>query len=321
MIIFQKIVARIFYFYLWFLGAFFYYMPFSLKSFMAKVLASIWYYLCPFRVTVILHNLALVFPRHDEESMSDFEKRSKKLARANLHHMCLLFFESLERFHWKRSDLGKRAIVYGLQPVIDRCHSGQGSLLLTSHMGNWELGSHVATLFGLPASVITRNARNPISDFVLQRYRRGVDIEYLPEIQSGLKLRSALKRGRAMAFMFDQHTGSPHGQESVFLGQKAWSPKGLALIAVRLKAPIVPIYFLRNEQGQLELHTLEDLDFPDLEAMRAESSKVTDRILDYHIRRCNESIGKWVRKYPEQYLWMHKRFKNFLDYRSPLPWQ
>ena len=118
------------------------------------------------------------------------------------------------------------------------------------------------------------------------------------------------------------HTGEPHGLESEFLGLKAWCPKGLAILATRLDAPVLPACILRQEDGRFVIRVEAPIEVPAaLGKGRAESGPLSREELESHVKLCNRVMEGWIRSYPEQYLWLHKRFKNLIDYRSRLPWE
>jgi KDO2-lipid IV(A) lauroyltransferase len=308
----MRFLGDLLYSLLWTLGLCVYLLPYRVKFLIAYSVASFWFYVFPFRLKVILHNLALVFPRQPGESVSDFRTRCEALARANLRHMVLSFIEVLERFHWKKASRGKRFVVEGKENLkFHQDDPKKGFFCLTAHLGNWELITWVAMAIDVRLSIITRYLRNPFFDQLWRRSRYAFGLELLEESGSGLAVVRALKRGRAIGFIFDQHTGEPHGIESKFLGYPAWSPKALAIITAKLPVPILPAFVYRDERGVSHVVIEPPL------AYRAESS---EDALRYHVEQCNAKIGEWVRAHPDQYLWMHRRFKNFFDYRQALPW-
>jgi KDO2-lipid IV(A) lauroyltransferase len=305
-------LGNLLYGFLWCLGYFIYILPFFIKRTIAQGVARFWFYVAPFRLRVILHNLALVFPRKSGESNQDFKNRCNKIALANLEHMLLSFMEVLERFHWKVSDEGKKFIVEGLENFDFHFKDPKaGFFCLSGHQGNWELITWIGNAKKVRVSIVTRFLRNSFFDQIWRRSRYAFGLELLEESGSGLKIVKAIKRGRCIGFIFDQHTGEPHGIPSHFLGLPAWSPKALAIICSKLPVPIIPAYVYRDSKGISHVVIEKAIEF------RTESSEDPQ---SYHVQQCNDRIGVWVYRHPEQYLWMHRRFKNFHDYRQNLPW-
>ena len=305
-------------------------VPFTLKKSLTRLIALFWFYVLPFRKKVILHNLALVFPRKSEEPNNEFQKRCEKIAIANIQHYQLILIEVFERLTWSNATARQMASWDHKDRMLELINSKKGFFFLSLHLGNWETLTRIGCAEGLPLTVITRFLRNPMFDKVWVLSRRQFGLELLAESGSGIAAIKSVKRGQALGFMSDQHTGEPHGIESEFLGHPAWCPKALAIMADRLKAPVLPIAIVRDmSTGKCRIMVQEVLSFsgidpesPDFNPeLRAGSGKLNDKGIQYFVKESNLAMESWIREYPEQYLWIHKRFKNFLDYsKEPLPW-
>jgi KDO2-lipid IV(A) lauroyltransferase len=302
------------------LGWLLYRAPFGLKWFLSLTLGAFWFRVLRFRRRVVLHNLAVVFPRQSQESMGAFRKRLETLAQKNLAHMVMNLLESFERSHWTSEDLAKRVLVQGAEHL----RQSSGFFFLTAHLGNWELVSRVGVLLGLPLAIVTRFLRSAWANAVWVRVRERYGLELLQESGSGLQMIRAIRDKKAVGFMMDQHTGEPHGLKTRFLGLEAWSPKGLAILSLRLKCPVVPAFFVREEHsGHHVLTVLKPIQMPQEQVVVAGALEKTlsqDQLL-HHIEICNRIQEEQIRKHPEQYLWMHKRFKTWLNYKGALPWE
>lgn len=308
------------------LGAFFYFCfqiagwavrlcPNFIKEMIAAVGAFLWLDVVGFRRRTILLNLAFCFPRKAEESSMDFKNRIYSLARANLRHYFLGFFEIVEKTTWSEKTIRKRVVIHGLENIRNALADGSGAFLLTAHLGNWEVASALAKWVGRPLSVIVRYVRNSFWDEVVRRSREKFDINLLPEQSSGIPAMRAFKKGHMVSFVLDQHTGEPHGVLAKFFGMKAWTAKGLAILAPRLGAKILPIYSYR-EGGKIHVVFEEPMKMDDLGECREDS-----QILE-HVQRCNDKMEEQIRKHPEQYFWIHRRFKaqfNYKDEKLPFP--
>ncbi len=321
-----KLAAGIFYLLLQCTGFVIYSVPFVFKRVLAEIIADVWFYVIRFRIRIILHNLALVFPRKHQESNVQFQRRCEELTRKNLQHMVLLFFEIIERFHWtKERVVPHRLRIDGMEHVQHLIDQKKGIIFLSAHLGNWELITMSGIFYKIPVVIITKFLRNPFFDALWVKSREQFGLELLQERGSGLAAARAVKSGKSLGFILDQHTGEPHGIEHTFLGLKAWCPKGLAILSTKLKCPVVPSFIIREANGSLVTTIEEPLDFPEIKNQNPlfcrESGNLTDEGIRYHISRCNETMERWILKYPEQYLWMHRRFKNLIDYRSSLPWE
>jgi KDO2-lipid IV(A) lauroyltransferase len=237
------------------------------------------------------------------------------LAFKNYIHYALSFFEILERFHWTENEVGPRVSVEGGQHVWRALAHGKGFFFLTAHLGNWELITRVGVILRFPLSIVTKSLRNPVADELWKMSRKKYGLDLLKESGSGISIIKGIQRGRAIGFIFDQFTGKPHGVKAKFLGLNTMCPKALSLMAPRLGAPIIPAYLIREKNGHLKLHIEAALNFDDLDPKDPDFSRK-------HIQRCNENLEKWVERYPEQFLWIHKRFKDTINYKThKLPWE
>jgi Kdo2-lipid IVA lauroyltransferase/acyltransferase len=245
--LFRTVVALL-YFGFQVTGYLIYLVPFVIKRFAATVLAWIWFHIVPLRRDVMLLNVSLVFTRRLEESNTVFKHRCEDLVMRNMRHMLLMLLEILERFAWTDETVAKKVDWHGYPHLKKLMDSKKGYFVLSAHLGNWELITRAACAIGVPVTIITRFLRNPILDAVWVRSRKRFGLELLSESGSGLAVVRAVQRGRALGFISDQHTGQPHGIKTEFLGLEAWCPKALALMADRLKAPILPAFILRDPQ-------------------------------------------------------------------------
>ncbi len=311
--------------FLYIVGFFVFHCPFIIKKLFARSFSTLWFYVLLFKKNVILHNLAFVFPRKSDESMKAFKLRCETLARENMVHMVLCLFEILERYHWTQKTVEERVQLSGFEHVHELQKKNQGFFFLTAHLGNWELITFVGIKIGIRLAIITKYLRNKFANALWIKSRKNYGLELLDESGSGLAVVKCIRRGGAVGFILDQHTGEPHGIEAKFLGRSAWCPKGLAILSQRLECPVVPSFLLRLEDGTFRLHFLAPLSFPLIKHSDreycTESSSLTTKALRYHIGICNEIMEGWILRYPDQYLWMHKRFKNVLNYSAPLSWQ
>ncbi len=306
---------------LWTVGLFIYYCPPLLKDLATRSIAFIAFRIFPFRKKIILHNLALCFPRKNGESMSDYQKRCEIIAQKNYQHYLLSALEILERFHWTAKTVAQRCELVNFELLHKLRQEKKGYFFLTAHLGNWELLTFVGVSQQVPLSIITRYLRSGFWDRLWRDSRSKFGLELMEESGSGLSaVRAIRKKARAVGFIMDQHTGKPHGIRHQFFGVPAWCPKGLAILSMKVGCPVIPAYLVRTSVGRYRAVIEMPLDFSAI-ALDQSSAASSDETLCQHIGICNQNMEQWIERYPEQYLWLHKRFKETFDYSSPLPWQ
>lgn len=289
--------------------------PYLLKSALASFVTVLWWDLLKFRRRIVLNNLSVVFARNSEETMQHYRVRLERTGRASIFNACLGIFEIIERFAWTEKTVRARVRPHNFQVLSDLSQKGEGYFILTSHLGAWELATFSGVAMGLRLAVITRFLRSRFWDRIWVRSRKRFGLRLLGESYSGRAVVRSVREGYGVGFMMDQHTGRPHGILTQFLGMPAWSPKGLAILSRALKVPIIEVYMLRDGKGGYDLHVAGEV------SPCAESGVDKEEDVALHVKLCNEKMEAWIRRYPEQYLWLHRRFKNTVDYRRPLPWE
>lgn len=176
---------------------------------------------------------------------------------------------------------------------------GQGVVVVAAHVGNWDLGACSQTAAGEPLHVVTKSlkARGLNAFWMARRSRMGVVLH--PAAGSARVLVEALRRGESVAMIIDQR--DERGIPCPFLGSDAMTSTAAATLAIRAGALLVPAFCVRDADGA---HTLRigapieiDGSLPVRDAIRLAT------------RRCNEALERTVRAYPEQWLWLHRRWK------------
>ena len=186
---------------------------------------------------------------------------------------------------------------------------GKGILLLTAHYGNWELlaASHTLTIF--PLSVVVRPMDDPLMDRVVERFRLRSAVELIAKRQALPEIRDALRRGRMVGILLDQNAARREAVFVPFFGRAASTSKSLALLALRTGAPVVPIFIRREATGGHRVTIAPPLPAP--------APSDGDALLEL-TRRCTETIEAAVHATPEQWLWVHDRWRT-RQARGPSP--
>jgi len=174
---------------------------------------------------------------------------------------------------------------------------GRGVLLLTGHFGNWELLAAAHGLSGLPLSIVARPLDHPLLDNLAARFRRRSGAELIVKRQAVRDVLTALRRQRMVGILLDQNATRAEGVFVPFFGSLASTSKGLALLALRTGAPVVPV-FLRREPGGR--HCME---------VSAAVPPPEDGLVTTYTATFNRVLEATIRRAPEQWLWMHDRWR------------
>ncbi len=188
-----------------------------------------------------------------------------------------------------------------LNVMDDALKQGKGIIAVSGHLGNWEYtGSSLARL-GYPVTYVVAVQSNQLVTDWMDRMRGSVGIEIVSKRNAIRGVLSALKRNRIVAIMCDQDAGNA-GMLVPFFGKLASTPRGAATFHLRTGSPIVFNVAPRDSSGVYHIFA-EHLDFPNLTGDREQD---TETIL----QKINEKLENEIRKSPEQYMWLHRRWKS-----------
>jgi Kdo2-lipid IVA lauroyltransferase/acyltransferase len=191
--------------------------------------------------------------------------------------------------------------VNGWPLVEERLARGKGLILVTGHLGNWELGGAYLAARGLPIDAVARHMANPLFDRYLTTTRERIGMTVMHDESAVRRVPRALRAGRAVAFLVDQGAVGLASTWVPFFGRYAKTPRGPAVFALRLGAPVVFGVALRRPSGRYAL-TFEPIDTIGTGDREAD----VDRI----VAEYTATLERWIRQAPEQYLWHHRRWKH-----------
>jgi phosphopantetheine--protein transferase-like protein len=265
------------------------------------------YHLLPWRRSVVLGNLRRVF--------GDVlcEREIRRLAQAYYAHLARFLLEFV-RFPLMSAARRKAWIrVENIESPIRALSQGRGALLLTGHLGNWE----VATVGGIGQFPQYRGllhfVRRPLkprwlNDFITRRFRRS-GFGTLGKSGSLDSILNLLSRGAIVVYVFDQHAGHHDGIPVDFLGHPASTFKSLAVLALNTGAPVIPACCWREPDGT---HVLR---FEDPQPL-IEGEDIGEAIRR-NTRSYNAALERMLLRHPEQWIWMHRRWKSRVPRPAP----
>ncbi|MCR4336448.1 MAG: lysophospholipid acyltransferase family protein [Candidatus Omnitrophica bacterium] len=196
-------------------------------------------------------------------------------------------------------------IIENRERLDEALRQGRGVVAVTGHFGNFPLMMLKLALEGYKVHVIMRRTRDSEIDEVLYDYRSrlGVGTIYThPRKECVLESLKALRNNEIVFILLDQHFGSDGAVMVDFFGQKAATAPGAVVFAERAKCPIVPI-FIRREKGDQSRIMIE----PIFELQNYEDHQA---MVQKNVERLTAIIEKYIRQYPQEWGWMHKRWKD-----------
>lgn len=177
----------------------------------------------------------------------------------------------------------------------------QGGLFVSGHIGNWELCIGNATFSGMETAVVYRAPNNKLVDKLVRHARSKVSCwQFRKGPQGAKKLFIALRNKISLGFLIDQKLSS--GVAVPFFGHDAMTAPAAAQFALKMKRPVSLARIIRVKGTHFKMTVTEPLDLPDTGDLEADSYTLLCQI--------NQQLENWIREYPEQWLWLHRRWSD-----------
>jgi len=185
---------------------------------------------------------------------------------------------------------------------VDRALAdGRGLMIVTGHLGNWELGGSYLAARGIPLEAVARRMENPLFDAYLTETRRRIGMTVIHDADAVRRVPRAMREAHAVAFLVDQGAVGLASTWVPFFGRYAKTPRGPAVFALRLKSPLIFACALRQPSGRFVIH---------FEPVSVETTGTLDADVDRIVASYTSTLERWVRRAPEQYFWHHRRWKH-----------
>jgi KDO2-lipid IV(A) lauroyltransferase len=190
----------------------------------------------------------------------------------------------------------------GLDHYLAARARGKGVLIVTGHMGAWELSSFYHSLMGYPMSMVARPLDNRRLDAFVTGIRCLHSNRVLPKDDFARGLLTAMRKGETVGILMDTNMTPPQGVFVNFFGKQACAASGLARVALKTGAAVLPGFMVWEEvERRYVLHFGPQLAFERTADEEADIVAAT--------QQCTSAIETWIRRYPDQWLWIHRRWK------------
>jgi KDO2-lipid IV(A) lauroyltransferase len=199
----------------------------------------------------------------------------------------------------------------GLERYLAARNKGKGVLIVTGHLGTWELSSFYHSLMGHPMSMVIRRLDNAKVDKLVNGIRclHGNRVLHKDDFARGLL--GAMRQGECVGILMDTNMTPPQGVFVPFFGKPACTASGLARVALKTGAAVLPGFMLWEEaERKYVLHFGEEIVFDRTGDDEADTIANT--------AKCTAAIEAYVRRYPDQWLWVHRRWKTRPEGEAPV---
>lgn len=272
-----------------------------MKNFPTTITGKIIYHLFPYRRKVIMRNIEQVF----KDTLCSQSK--KNLAKAFYSHLAKCIKETILIRFLSDKSLQKKVKIIGHENLLEIAKANKGVLILTGHFGSFEF----APLGGIlnfkqyqgHFHFIRKNIGNKLIEKILFNRYQQAGLHVIPKNNAMTMVKEALEKNHAVVFVLDQHAiiQNKDGIAVEFFGKKAGTYRSLASLSRHTGIPVVPAAGYRLENGKhiLEFH----------KPIFWEEQNTTQESLYHNTKKYNEALENIILNHPEQWMWLHKRWK------------
>jgi Kdo2-lipid IVA lauroyltransferase/acyltransferase len=272
----------------------FFIIPYRLRIKIGGYMGLIIYYLYKRRRDIAFENICGSFPDLSTD-------RHNELCRNSFRHFGISITEFIQLIRFSDKFMDKYISIEGEGYIKEALAKGNGIIGISPHMGNWEFIAAYVASKGYPLSVIMKRQSNPYVNNLIAGLRRSFSMQLIYKSSAGFSALKALKQNRIVAFVADQDAGK-NGIFIDFLGRPASTAQGPARFAVACKSPVMIFIGVREKNGKLKIIITPELEFDYIKKNSHEN-------IYNNTKKWSEKIEESIKKYPEQYFWMHRRWK------------
>lgn len=258
------------------------------------------------RRNIVIDNISKAYPELDKKQVLKIGRRSMMTLGIGIVDVFCLPFANEK---W----LKKNVVVEGEKNIQEALKKGKGFFALGAHMGSGDMGlTALNYLFNnsqsvnekrLKVNLITKRFKNQwLNDYWFKvRQKHGTNL--IEDRKSSFDILRALKRNEMVIFVLDQFMGPPLGVKTQFFGRETGTAMGLALLVEKTQVPVLPCYSYLRGDGKIVSVFEKEIPLQDF----GSRNKTIEEMTQIYTQKIEEI----VRKYPEQWMWVHRRWKEF----------
>jgi len=272
------------------------------KSFTYKILkaiAKLFFKLEKRRSRLTIINLKAAYPDKSEEEI-------RKLAISSYESVAITLAEIIFMLHDKINldDMVENSQEF-LQKMKDYTQNAKnGVIVITAHFSNWELAAEFLPFHGYPMVAIGRMGNNKlIEENITTPFREKYGNKNIYKKNALFGMIKALKRGKFVGLLYDQKSGGKNSVKVNFFNLPADTTKSIAELKLKFNPKILPIFFAREKNGKYTPIIYEPIEYT------ADEEEDIEKKIEKMTQKYNDILEEVVRKYPEQWFWMHNRWR------------
>ena len=272
-------------------------IPISVRRVIAFFIAKLFYYLSLKHRLIAIHNLMRSFPDKSLEEII-------RIAKESYLSISLVLVEFYDIPSLNKDNLNELITIRGLDNYTNACNEGKGVLLFGAHFGNWEIGNVALAILTRPLSFVYRILDSKLLEGIITTVRASCGNTSLPKENAMRQMIRLLKKDTTISLLIDQNVAWYGGVFVDFFGRKACTTSGLALLAMHTEAPVLSFFTSRLPDGKYLLEIGGKVDIISSENREAD--------ILINTQNFTKIIEEHIRQYPEQWFWVHQRWKTKL---------
>jgi len=264
-------------------------------------LGYVWYCVDSHHYSMALHNLRIAF------SAEKSPKEIRDICRRNFIHSAGTFADLVRTGDMTRENRDKYFIYENDKWILEEVHRVVGTkraiIAISAHLGSQEmLVGHLLKWGTGIESIVAKWIGNPYLDKYVQGQRERMGVHVIPDKHHSKEIKKRLQDGELIVFIVDQRAGYDDGIRVNFFGEPVCAHKGVAQFAVEFNTYLVPIFPVKNHDGRYKLIYENNI------KLQNTGDNVADTRVN--VQLIQDVIEKMVRRYPEQWFWVHNRWRD-----------
>ncbi len=263
-------------------------LPFKVSNALVMALCDLHFCFSKIDRQAVEDNLKIVYK-------TDHVPRSQvRAVFRNFGKYLLEFFTMKKRLH--PAFIESNVHINNIEYLSEVLQKGKGGIVVSAHVGNWEMGGAVLPMLGFPLSVVALSHQDQRVNAIFNAQREAFGAMVIQTDVAVRRVVEHLRRNRLVAILGDRDFGT-RGIVMDFLGHKTMMPKGAAYFSLKTGAPIIPVFFIRTTQDHFEINI-----YPPIEPPHLPDTKITENVAMHCIQKYLAIIEEEIRKEPSQWL-------------------
>jgi KDO2-lipid IV(A) lauroyltransferase len=267
-------------------------LPRSWQMKLGDKMGDLFFHLAGYRQNVVRDNLKIAFPQQTADER-------EAMTRAHFRHLGNVILEYLWSPALTKKYVEKWCVIEGREHFDNAVAGGKGGLIFGSHMGSGDMGIIASTVLGYPMVLVGKTTRTRWVTRMLFGLREIHGVRALPESGVTTEIFRCFRRNEIVIFVIDQFMGPPMGSETQFFGHDTGTVTSVAVFSERMNMPVIPVWTYRDARGVIHIEVEPPIKLENMTPVQ---------MTQFY----NDKLESFARQYPEQWFWVHQRWKKFI---------